>query len=65
MRKSAHEMTMEEAFGRGASTGSGQARQAWRREREQVPEHVQEREEIDAAREWLAHVEAGRIGDKR
>jgi hypothetical protein len=53
---------MEEAFGRGASTGSGQAGQAWRREREQMPEHVQEQAEIDAAREWLGHVEAGRIG---
>jgi hypothetical protein len=55
MRKSAHEMTMAEAFGRGGG-------QAWRREREQVPEHVREQEEIDAAREWLRHVEAGRIG---
>jgi hypothetical protein len=27
-----------------------------------VPEHVQEQEEIDAARAWLRHVEAGRIG---
>jgi hypothetical protein len=54
MRKSAHAMTMEEAFGRGGG-------QAWRRVREQVPEHVQEQAEIDAAREWLAHVEAGRI----
>jgi hypothetical protein len=76
MRKSAHEMTMEciaaarpgdestdASFGRGPSTGSGQAGQ-WRREREQVPEHVQE-QEIDAAREWLAHVEARRIWSDR
>jgi hypothetical protein len=58
MRKSAHELTMEEAFGRGGGQG-------WRREREQVPEHVQEQEDIEAAREWLAHVEAGRVGGAR
>jgi hypothetical protein len=27
-----------------------------------VPEHVREQEEIDAARAWLAHVAAGRVG---
>jgi hypothetical protein len=55
MKKSVHEMTMEQAF-----TGAGG--QAWRREAEQVPEHIREQEEIDAAREWLRHVKAGRIG---
>ena len=29
---------------------------------EQRPETCRERDELDAAREWLRHVEAGRIG---
>lgn len=29
---------------------------------EQRPEYCREQEELDAAREWLRHVEAGRIG---
>lgn len=31
---------------------------------EQRPEGVVEQEELDAAREWLRHVEAGRIGSR-
>ena len=55
MRKSAHALTIEQAF---ANAGG----QHYRREREVRPEHIREQEEIDAAREWLRHVEAGRIG---
>jgi hypothetical protein len=44
-------MTMAEAFERGGA-------QAWRREREDAPEHVREYEELDAARGWLRDVEA-------
>jgi hypothetical protein len=29
---------------------------------ERVPEHIQEQIEVDAAREWLNHLEAGRLG---
>ena len=39
--------------------------QTWRREAEVVPEDVREQEEVDAAREWLRHVEAGRIADRQ
>jgi hypothetical protein len=55
MRKSIHAMTLAEAFARAGG-------QSWRREREESPEHVREQEEVEAARTWLAHVEAGRIG---
>lgn len=46
---------MEQAF-----TRSG-ARQ-WRQEREQRREADVEQDEIEAAKEWLRHMEAGRIG---
>ena len=31
---------------------------------ERRPEHIREAEELDAARAWLRHVEAGRIGTR-
>jgi hypothetical protein len=55
MKKSIHALTMEEAF-----RNSG--RRDYARESEEVPEHLREQQELDAAREWLAHVEKGRIG---
>lgn len=56
--KSVHAWTMEEVF-----TNAGG--QHHRREQEQRREGDVEREELDAAREWLRHVEAGRIGPNR
>jgi hypothetical protein len=68
MRKSIHALTMEcSAAARpgdeatDASFGAS-GRQDWRREAEVAPEHLREQQELDAAREWLRHVEAGRIG---
>jgi len=55
MKKPVHQMTMEQAF-RGAGG------QAWRQEREQRREADVEQNEIEAARAWLRHVEARRIG---
>jgi hypothetical protein len=55
MKKSAHEMSMEQAFSRAGG-------QAWRQEREQRREGDVEQDEIEAARAWVRHVEAGRIG---
>jgi hypothetical protein len=55
MRKSVHAMTMEQAL---RDAGG----QWYRREAEQRREDDLEREEYEAARAWLAHVEAGRIG---
>ena len=55
MKRSAHEMTMEQAFARPASPH-------YRREIEQRREGDVEQDEIEAARAWLGHVEAGRIG---
>lgn len=55
MKKSVHEITMEQAF---RAAGG----QAWRREREVRREGDVEQDEIEAAKEWLRHVEAGRIG---
>jgi hypothetical protein len=52
MKKSVHELTMEQAF---RNAGG----QPYRREAEQRREGDVEREELDAAREWLRHVEAG------
>ncbi|MEP7131192.1 MAG: hypothetical protein ABI770_08695 [Sphingomicrobium sp.] len=58
MQKSVHEVTMEQAF---RNAGG----QHYRREAEQRREHDVEREEIEAGREWLRRVEAGRIGGPR
>ncbi len=58
MKRSVHEISMEQAFG-----NSGGQRN--RREIEQRREADVEQEEIEAARTWLAHVEAGRIGGGR
>ena len=55
MRKSPHALAMTEAI----KNAGGQH---YRREEEQRREGDVEREELDAAREWLQHVEAGRIG---
>jgi hypothetical protein len=57
MKKPLHQITMEQAFARSGT-------QPWRQEREQRREGDVERDEIEAAREWLRHVEAGRIGSK-
>ena len=53
MKRSVHEMTMEQAFTRAGA-------QPWRQEREQRREGDVEHDEIEAARAWLRHVEAGR-----
>ena len=58
IQKSVHELTLEQAF---RNAGA----QPYRREAEQRREHDVEREEIEAKREWLRHVEAGRIGGPR
>ena len=50
-----HQLTMEQAF---RDAGS----QHYRRKREVRREGDVEREERKAAREWLRHVEAGRLG---
>ena len=55
MKKSLHQLTMEQAFARAGA-------QPWRQEREQRREGDVERDEIEAARKWLKHVEEGRIG---
>ena len=52
--KSVHELTMSQAFGNAGG-------QRYRREVEVRREADIEKEERDAARDWLAHVEAGRI----
>ena len=64
MKRSVHAMTKPAAQPR---TRSGEAfgnagAQPCRREAEQRREHDVEREEIEAGREWLRHVGAGRIG---
>jgi hypothetical protein len=53
MKKPLHQLTMEQTFSRAGG-------QPWRQEREQRPDGDVEQEEIEAARAWLAHVEAGR-----
>ena len=68
MKKPVHQMTMEQAFTRAGAP-------PWRQEREPrregdwpaqsvrgTDEQVNEQDEIEAAREWLRHVETGRIG---
>jgi hypothetical protein len=55
MKRSAHQLTMEQVFGDAGG-------QAWRREREVRREGDVEQDELDAAREWLAHLDAGRLG---
>ena len=55
MKKSVHQLTMEQAF----KNAGGQH---YRREAEQRREGDVEQEERDAAREWLRHLDAGRIG---
>lgn len=55
MKQSVHQMTMEQAFTRSGG-------QPWRQEREQRREGDVDQDEIEAARAWLRHVEAGRIG---
>ena len=54
MKKSVHELTMEQAFTRAGA-------QQWRQEHEQRREGDVEQDEIEAAKEWLRHVEAGRM----
>ena len=55
MKESPHEQAMRQAF----SNAGGQH---YRREIEVRREADVEKEERDAARDWLRHVEAGRIG---
>lgn len=55
MKRSVHEVMTQRALRTGGA-------QHYRREGEQRRESDVEQEEIDAAREWLRHVEAGRIG---
>ena len=55
MKKPVHQMTMEQAL---RSAGG----RAYRREAEQRRAGDVEQEELEAARAWLQHVEAGRIG---
>lgn len=55
MKKSAHEMSIEQAFKGGGGRGGA-------REAEQRREGDVEREEIEAARAWLRHLDAGRLG---
>jgi predicted transcriptional regulator len=58
MKKPIHQMTMKDAF--------RQAGAHWYdREREVRREEDIEEDELAAARAWLAHVEAGRIGKKQ
>ena len=47
--------------GTGETGAVGAGGQDWRREREVAPEHVREQEELEAARAWLRHLEAGRL----
>ena len=55
MKKPLHQLTMEQAFTRNGA-------QPLRQELEQRREGDVEQEEVEAARAWLRHVEAGRIG---